>query len=257
MGFHLFNLFIPYYGFCIAIGVISSFLTGIFLTLKNKSSTDELIIIFVYLLSFGFLGAKILYIIVTFKYIDFSEVFSSLEYFVDFLASGFVFYGGLLAGFAALFLVQKIHSIQIKNHLNVITICLAICHAFGRLGCSLTGCCFGKETSGPLYFLYKNSTVAPNNIKLFPVQGIEAVCILLLALILIIIFVKHPEFTNWPVYFISYSILRFILEFFRGDVIRGNVGVLSTSQIISILILSAIIVFLIVKNSISSKKNIQ
>ena len=38
---------------------------------------------------------------------------------------------------------------------------------------------------------------------------------------------------------IFYSIGRFVLEFYRGDLIRGQVGVLSTSQFISIFILVA------------------
>jgi alginate O-acetyltransferase complex protein AlgI len=39
------------------------------------------------------------------------------------------------------------------------------------------------------------------------------------------------------VYLVYYSIVRFILEYFRGDAIRGGIGVLSTSQIISIILL--------------------
>lgn len=35
-------------------------------------------------------------------------------------------------------------------------------------------------------------------------------------------------------YLIFYSVGRFVIEFFRGDIIRGSVGILSTSQFISI-----------------------
>lgn len=244
MGFHLFGLFIPYYGFCIAIGVVSSFLIGLLLCKKNKLSGDELIILYAYLLSFGFIGAKLLYAIVTFKYIDWAETFSSMENFVEFLCAGYVYYGGLIGGFGALFLVQKIHSIQIKKYINILTICLAIAHACGRIGCALTGCCFGKETTGILYFIYKDSYVAPCNIKLFPVQAIESASIFILALVLLIIYLKNSDFINWPVYFITYSILRFILEFFRGDLIRGTFGILSTSQIISLILLTGITIYL-------------
>ncbi len=37
-------------------------------------------------------------------------------------------------------------------------------------------------------------------------------------------------------YLLFYSVGRFILEFFRGDLIRGSVGTLSTSQFISIFV---------------------
>ncbi|MCM1062441.1 MAG: prolipoprotein diacylglyceryl transferase [Eubacterium sp.] len=39
-------------------------------------------------------------------------------------------------------------------------------------------------------------------------------------------------------YLLSYGIIRFILEFLRGDAIRGYVGELSVSQVISIFIIA-------------------
>ena len=53
-------------------------------------------------------------------------------------------------------------------------------------------------------------------------------------------------------YLIFYSIGRFVLEFFRGDLIRGSVGNLSTSQFISLFILAAGIAILITR---TKKKN--
>lgn len=47
-------------------------------------------------------------------------------------------------------------------------------------------------------------------------------------------------------YIITYSVGRFILEFFRGDLERGAVGVLSTSQFISIFTVAIGIVLLII-----------
>ena len=46
-------------------------------------------------------------------------------------------------------------------------------------------------------------------------------------------------------YLIFYSIGRVVIEFFRGDIIRGSVGILSTSQFISIFTGIAGIVLLI------------
>jgi phosphatidylglycerol:prolipoprotein diacylglycerol transferase len=40
-------------------------------------------------------------------------------------------------------------------------------------------------------------------------------------------------------YLILYSIGRFVIEMFRGDEIRGNVGILSTSQFIALFIFGA------------------
>ena len=59
---------------------------------------------------------------------------------------------------------------------------------------------------------------------------------------------KNAEYKSGKVvgaYMILYSIGRFIIEFFRGDLERGFVGTLSTSQVISI---GAVIIGLIIFN---------
>ena len=48
-------------------------------------------------------------------------------------------------------------------------------------------------------------------------------------------------------YLILYSIGRFILEFYRGDLIRGNVGALTTSQFIAIFVALAGVVLIAVR----------
>lgn len=107
MGFKLFGTFIPYYGFFILIGIVCAGLLGYFLCKKLSLNIDDFIIICAYLLAFGFTGAKLLYIAVSYYNIDFYSVFSSLENFNLFFSSGFVFYGGLIGGFLALFFVKK------------------------------------------------------------------------------------------------------------------------------------------------------
>ena len=47
-------------------------------------------------------------------------------------------------------------------------------------------------------------------------------------------------------YLIFYSLGRFVLEFFRGDLVRGSVGVLSTSQFISLFTGAAGVIMLVV-----------
>jgi len=47
-------------------------------------------------------------------------------------------------------------------------------------------------------------------------------------------------------YLIIYSLGRFVIEFFRGDLIRGNVGALTTSQFISLFAAAAGVMLLII-----------
>lgn len=245
MGFFIFGKFIPYYGFCIVMGMFFSYLTCYLLCKKLKLDTDDLLIICAYIIAMSFIGAKLLYIIVSIKSINLKVVFSSLENFNQFLSSGFVFYGGLLGGLGALVIVNKAHHIDVKNYFKVLVPGLGIAHCFGRIGCSLAGCCYGKHTDGPLFFRYSKSIIAPLNENLFPVQGLEAAGILVITIICIILVLKQSKTKVLYLYLFSYSLLRFILEFFRGDKERGHLLFLSTSQVISVGIILSLIGLLI------------
>ncbi len=242
MGFFVLGTFIPYYGLCIVIGIFCAYLVAYFLCRRNNLNKDDLTIICAYLIAFGFLGAKILYIIVSFKKIDFNYIFRNMKNFNYFISSGFVFYGGIIGGFIALFFVKKVHTIDTKEYIPILIPGLCISHSFGRIGCSLAGCCHGIVTDNTfLYFKYSKSIVAPNNIKLFPVQGIEAFFVFIIGIVCFILVLRKSKINVGYLYILSYSILRFILEFFRGDKERGFLFLFSTSQIISIIGISIVL----------------
>ena len=73
----------------------------------------------------------------------------------------------------------------------------------------------------------------------FPTQLVETVVNLILAVCLYFYVKKGVKKDGQPIgiYLVVYSIMRFILEFVRGDEIRGGVLSLSTSQWISLLLL--------------------
>lgn len=259
MGFYIFSKFIPYYGFFILIGIVCAFILGFTLCKILKYNTDDFIIVCTYLLTFGIFGAKILFIIVSFKMIDFKWVFASLENFNSFLGSGFIFYGGLIGGLIAFLFVKLVHKIPIYNYLKIITPCLALTHAFGRIGCSFAGCCYGKESLSDFCFIYSQSISAPNNVKLIPVQGIESAFLFSMAILFTILVLKKVKLNIPTLYIVVYSAFRFVIEFWRGDVARGFLGIFSTSQIISLIFIISIFTCFLIKKSInlSQKKSIQ
>lgn len=58
-------------------------------------------------------------------------------------------------------------------------------------------------------------------------------------------------------YLIFYSVGRFVIEFFRGDIIRGSVGILSTSQFISIFTgIAGIVLLVLVAKKESARVNL-
>lgn len=145
---------------------------------------------------------------------------------------GFSFYYGMLAffGFAALFL--KVSRLPSMFWINQFVPSMLIFHAFGRVGCSLSGCCYGKEI------------VLLGFPIIFPAREIEALALFFLYRI----FIKKIRTDPFFWYLTSYSILRFFLEFGRGDD-RGIlfVSFLSPAQVTSILIWIGLVFYLLVK----------
>lgn len=89
------------------------------------------------------------------------------------------------------------------------------------------------ETTSTLGIVFHSSTLAPNGVRLVPIQLISSGLDFLNFLALIFIAKKVPDKVV-GFYLIFYSMGRFILDFFRGDLVRGSIGSLSTSQFISV-----------------------
>ena len=123
-------------------------------------------------------------------------------------------------------------------------------HIFGRIGCFLAGCCYGIESD--FGFTVHNNHLNPsiNDVNRLPVPLIEAACNLLIFLFILYLFKKDKMRDKLIyVYMIIYPVVRFTLEFFRGDEYRGFLFGLSTSQWISIILFVFAIVMLIIKRN--------
>ena len=92
---------------------------------------------------------------------------------------------------------------------------------FGRFGCFIVGCCHGRPNSfGVCYshdHLKEGFTSYYSGIRLFPVQLAEAFILFFILVLAISQVIFLPAGTALGTFVISYSMVRFILEFFRGD----------------------------------------
>lgn len=146
-----------------------------------------------------------------------------------------VFYGGLIGGGVAAIIYCHKNNICFFEATDALIPSVLLFNVWGRLGCFFAGCCYGCASSWGIEF--KNSVIAPNFVTLVPVQLFEsAFNLLILNIILLFRPEKNKRGILFPLYIITYSIGRFILEFFRGDIGRG-IFIISTSQWLSIIIL--------------------
>lgn len=198
------------------------------------------------------IGAKVLFLLISID--DIIRMKLSL---VAVIKGGFVFYGGVIGGFLGLLIYVRMYKLPIMPYLDIFATVLPLGHAVGRVGCFFGGCCYGIPYDGPGCVVYEATAgMTPLGVPLLPIQLIESgTLVVLFGLLMLVLYKKDSRGLPLWIYCISYSVIRFVLEYFRGDGIRGKFFWFSTSQWISILIVivSAVAIFLRKKMGASLK----
>lgn len=185
-------------------------------------------------------GSKLLCILTRLP--DVFADFSWKALFTMIWVAGFVFYGGLLGAFLGLYLYCRFFKRDYKYFVQVIIPAFPLFHTFGRLGCFFAGCCYGKPASWGVAM-----SETPDILRI-PIQLIESGSVFIIFITLYILQKKHVKISLAHLYLFLYSILRFILEFFRGDEVRGVWLGISTSQWVSMFIFTYVVVYTIMKH---------
>lgn len=234
------------YGACMAIGLLAALFVICKRAKKRGLSEDMCYGILFCGAIFGWLGAKLMYVIVEWRtfVVDPKAVLSS---------SGFVVFGGITGGFLSVLIYCLIKKESVLTYLDLAIPEVAIAQGFGRIGCFMAGCCYGKETDSWFGVTFKHSDFAPNGVKLIPTQLISSGLDFLNAIVLIIISGKtKKKGIVSSLYLIFYSVGRFLVELLRNDD-RGEVGKLSTSQFYGIFCLVIGIILLVVMSKRKEK----
>ena len=245
------------------LGIIGILVSATFAAVKLKKSNilPEDVIIYTLVGALGALiGGHILYAMVNYKLIikAFAVLVGKkgLKSFIKIIFAAFggsVFYGSFFGMVAVIWLSLR----KNKNKLIILdtmAVVMPLFHIFGRIGCFFGGCCYGIESK--IGFIVQNNPISPDicGVKRFPVALLEAFINLIIFLILNRIF-DSKKHTGKLLFFygVLYPPARFMLEFLRGDVVRGIFLNLSTSQWISIAFF--IISLFILINKRKSKKS--
>ena len=213
---------------------------------REKVSFEDMIYIYVWGAVGTILGSKLLYLILEAPDIILAlsdENTDIMQYLLALAGGGFVYYGGMTGAFVMTRQTARYFGRDPKETINQMIPALPLAHSIARLGCLAVGCCYGIETDSAWGIIYHHSEIAPNGVRLFPVQPAETAAEL--GIFLFLLYRKSikndQRLASW--YLALYAAARFILEFFRGDTARGIYGMLSVSQWISMLILLSVISF--------------
>ena len=241
-----------------------SFVLGTLLTVREAEKQDLWIAPEAGLWVFvgALFGAKLFYII---QYDPFAEVLGEVWHRHAWRAifiwrAGVVYYGGLFGGVAAALLYGKVNRIPLLKGSDLVFPFLAMGQAITRVGCFLNGCCYGYPTEMPWGVRFpawghcfrhqvNEKLIMPNAVTSLPVHPTQLYMVAGLAVIFIVLLrtLRHKRFDGQVVlgYAFFYGVLRFVVEFFRGDSAR-SMGGMTVSQTISLAMIAVGLFFLVI-----------
>jgi len=202
------------YGLFYAFGILAG--TYIFhrkiIYYKLKISSQELDNLLFVIVTSTILGARVMYVLLDIKnYIpNLLKIFALWE-------GGMFYHGGIIGGILGGYVYVKHKKMPTLKICDSVAPAVALGHSIGRIGCLFAGCCYGKVTSSPLHIVFTHpQTLAPKNVPLIPTQMYS---FLLNFLLFIFLFFKRPRFKGeiFSLYLVYSSLIRFYLEFLRGD----------------------------------------
>ena len=160
---------------------------------------------------------------------------------------GLVFQGAIPTALVYYYFAARRKQVPFWAGLDIAFPYVPVAHAFGRIGCLMYGCCYGKPTDLPWGICFPAGSPAWNadlhaagaahTLSLHPTQLYSVAGLLLLAALLLLIRRRARLFDGIcvPAYLCLYGLFRFIVEFFRGDGNPMHMGALTDQQVIALL----------------------
>lgn len=216
------------YGLMIAIGFMSAYMLTSYRGKKRGMNDDVIWGIFLCAVIGGLAGTRILYYIV-----ELPNIIKDPSILWNF-KNGYVVYGGIIGGILASYIYCRKKRVSFLKYFDLVMPAVSLAQGFGRIGCLCAGCCYGRPTDAWYGITFHASKFAPNGIKLVPTQIISSIGNFIFCIILLWYARRKPKDGRVAaLWMLLYGAGRFAIEFLRNDN-RGSVGILSTSQFISI-----------------------
>lgn len=207
----------------------------------------------------GLVGTRVLHIIMFPEFYSWTDPIG----WVAIWRGGLVFQGAILPIYIFLLLYLRWRGVSFCRTVDMAVPWMALCHAMGRFGCFLNGCCYGVRTDAPWGVSFpripwetaqpvsENARVYAEHCRLhgldassahwsYPVHPTQLYASLgLLALFFVLRWIWRnanlfPGFTICC-YLALYSVMRFVVEFFRGDHNPSHLGLISDQQIFAVI----------------------
>lgn len=181
------------YGLCMAVAVMLAWVVSSRLARRAPYSPSQAADLLFVLFFSGVAGARVFYVL------QHPSEYAGRWHAVFFLQEGgLVWYGGFIGAVGCGMLYAKWRRLSVLAWADLFSPVLALSQAVGRVGCWLNGCCFGRNGHA--------------------VQLYESAALVALSLFLFARFARRKiEGEVFALYLIGYGLVRFALEFLRGD----------------------------------------
>ena len=247
------------YGLMTAIGIIAAYLSCEYRAKKKGLDHTKVFGLVVFCCLFGYIGSKLLYFLTILP-----EIKADPSIILRSLADGWVVMGGIIGGVIGALIYLRWQKLDVWRFMDTGFASVAVAQGFGRIGCFLAGCCYGKPTDSHFGVVFPVEAIAPSGIPLIPTQLISAAGDFLIFAILLLLsnfatdylkvrkgeeelldkdaVTKKLRFfqplSMSGMYLILYGIGRFAIEFLRADPRRTALG-LTSNQYVSIIFVIA------------------
>jgi phosphatidylglycerol:prolipoprotein diacylglycerol transferase len=234
------------YGACMAAGFLLCW--NLIESLSGRRDLSNMILS---LMISGVVGSRIAYVVEHWR----SEFAARPLDVIRVDQGGLMFYGGLILAIAVFFVWCVAKRERPLALADLFCTVIPLGHACGRIGCFFYGCCYGRLCDSPLAVSFPRHSpawyqqlndglidhAASCSLPVLPTQLFEAAALLVLFAVLYVVYRRCRRHTA-ALYLAGYGLIRFGLEYLRGDP-RAAVGPLSISQTISVIMIALGAVF--------------
>jgi phosphatidylglycerol:prolipoprotein diacylglycerol transferase len=182
--------------------------------IRDNISPDNIMDLGPWLILGTIVGARTLYVIMfwndQFSGHSIAEIFKVWE-------GGLVFYGGLIGATLAGMAYLRFKKLPVWKVADIVAPSIALGYVFGRIGCLLNGCCYGRECHLPWAIQFPHRPGLPTT-PVHPTQIYDSLLNLGFYVFLAWLY-RRKRFDGqvFGTYLVGYALLRSFVELFRGD----------------------------------------
>jgi phosphatidylglycerol:prolipoprotein diacylglycerol transferase len=232
IAFQLGSFAIHWYGVMIALAFLAGLWTATRRAPRENIPGEKIADVTFWLMLGTIVGARTVYVTTYWKtefvHQPISEIFMIQH-------GGLVYYGGLIGAIITGSLYVWWQKLPLWKVADVLAPSIALGNVFGRIGCLLNGCCYGRACSLPWAIRFP-ADHPTGGAPVHPTEIYDALLNLVLYFGLAWLF-RHKKFDGqvFATYLIGYAVFRFAVEFFRGDYPPDHIHAgLTSGQVVSI-----------------------